>query len=195
MLDCSAASILRITTLPSSSCCCRALKSSTWPIIWRPVLQAKEPSGGSASRASAPDLHESNQETHWLISILSCTYFNELYLLYKALEVFYIKLLPLAEDFGSSGSTAGKAGLENPVSRTGGDGDWSTVDSETRVNSNIYKYVSMHPQTCELESWLIIIISCLTVEELFPGWWTGHTLVKPVSQLLLQQMYVRLSLS
>lgn len=66
--------------------------------------------------------------------------------------MFYIKLLPLAEDFGSSVSTAGEAGLENPVSRTGGDGDWSTADSETRVNENIYKYVSMHPQTCELES-------------------------------------------
>lgn len=65
---------------------------------------------------------------------VSCTYLSEFYLLYKASKVFYIKLLPLAEDFGSSVSTAGEAGLENPVSRTGGDGDWSTADSETNVN-------------------------------------------------------------
>lgn len=65
---------------------------------------------------------------------VSCTYLSEFYLLYKALEVIYIKMLPLAEDFGSSGSTAGEAVLENPVSRTGGDDDWSTADSETRVN-------------------------------------------------------------
>lgn len=65
------------------------------------------------------------------------TQLSEVYLLYKASNVFYIRLLPLAEDFGSSGSTAGEAGLENPVSRTGGDGDWSTADGETKVNGNI----------------------------------------------------------
>jgi len=51
--------------------------------------------------------------------------------------VFYIRLLPLAEYFGLSSSTAGEAGLENPVSRTGGDDDWSTADGDTKVNGNI----------------------------------------------------------
>lgn len=49
---CRVVSIRLTSPRPSRICCCSALKSSTWPMTWRPLRFANDPSGASPSNSA-----------------------------------------------------------------------------------------------------------------------------------------------